>query len=138
MVWCKVKPCRNSRNKPGIRMYSFPTRDESRFALWELAAGYKRLELDRSKSHWLCHIHFAESSIQMKDLLTNVPPEKRRLNEEAIPTLCLPTAPSERDVRQETRKRKIDKENILADISNLTDPPKRRLLQLCDAGTQSM
>lgn len=121
MVKCCVKNCENYSGKvgisPDIRFHKFPN-DIDRFDVWRKAAGERSLV--PKSSNYMCSVHFDNSAIHLQDMLLDVPIKKRRLADNAVPTLFLPASNSSvlsnRSNRQDTRaKRRLISDVLLND-----------------------
>ena len=127
---CRVKNCGNYPAKvgisPDIRFHKFPN-ELDRFLLWRKATG--DASLVPTSSNYICSVHFDRSAINLKDLLLGVPIRKRRLAENAVPTLFLPASISsvscDRSNRQKTRAKKRLVSEIFEDYDDKENKRKK-------------
>lgn len=103
---CRVVNCRNSKkNVAPVQLHTFP-REEERFQKWAEASG--RDDLSMEEKNLMCSEHFADHCYRLQDILLKVNHMKRRLNENAVPTLNLPYLEEDQDVAFIERKKIID------------------------------
>lgn len=92
MTICSVEFCGNYNHKPGIspdiRFYKFPLNDATRSRQWKIACG--DLKLIEGRSYFVCSRHFDETAFRAIDIVLKTAPSKRKLNDNAVPTLYLP------------------------------------------------
>lgn len=140
MVICVVKNCGNYEGKlgisPDLRFYTFPN-DSERFELWRKAAGCGGLSA--TKRNFMCSVHFDISAIRLQDRLLGTGAKRRKLSEDAVPTLFLPTQSasvlSDRTNRlNQANHRKLIKEVLV----NHDQENKRNKKTFSDAAIQTL
>lgn len=89
-IHCAVRTCNNKKtgNVTKLRFFPFPDGDAARFRLWETASDAGRL--DKTNKLYLCENHFEDNAYRMQDVLMNVPGNKQKLSDTAVPTLLVP------------------------------------------------
>lgn len=112
MVNCAVVGCKNySDRKDGdknIRYYTFPKKLNIRNQWMKLCGRKDKFNVKNAR---ICSIHFSEKDWKLEDVLLDVSENKRRLKEDAIPSINLPVESSTSE-RQSRYNKKIQKQLV--------------------------
>lgn len=117
MVSCSVEGCKGNAKtniSETVQFHRFPE-DINVNKKWIQACNKKILNTKNSR---ICSIHFTDESYLLKSRLLNVPDNKRRLKNTAVPTLLLPVQEqiSDRTIRAMRKERKELVETALNNV----------------------
>nr|CAI5855805.1 unnamed protein product [Callosobruchus analis] len=123
MVCCAVAGCRNNNSKKSkhyssnCRYFGFPTANKEICKLWVQRCCQKYVF--NTKNARICSDHFSDEAYCRKEKLLQLPRNKWKLKEDAVPSLKL-LKPSEVETAdQKNRKKRAQKRNLIKNIQEL-------------------